>query len=84
MKRPLKFKLDAYKYWFNGASPLHAFQQASEDNDNIPLSGCMTTKAYASSYMSDDIRNFLRKKLAVDNNEVIEYLRVNGLPALIE
>lgn len=84
MKRPLKFKLNAYHNWYHGMTPLEAFAMASSQNDDIPLSGCMTTKAYASSYMSDDIRNFLRKKLDVDNKEVIEYLRVNGLPALIK
>lgn len=72
-KRPLKFKLDAYRMYLSGMSPLNAFQAASEMNDNIALSGCMTTKAYASGYMSDDIKNVLRKKLSAGNVEVAAY-----------
>lgn len=80
IKRPLKFKLDAYRMYVGGMSPLEAFQAASEMNDNVALSGCMTTKAYASGYMSDDIKNVLRKKIREGNGEVIAYLRMWELP----
>lgn len=58
---------------------LEAFQEASRLNHKIALSGCMTTKAYASSYMSDDIKNYLRKQISLDNTDVITYFNNNGL-----
>jgi hypothetical protein len=72
MKRPIIFKLDAYRFYCEGCSPLEAFAKAGQVHD-VPLSGCMTTKAWASSYMSDDIRNWLRKQIAKGNSEVAEY-----------
>lgn len=75
MKRPLRFKLDAYRlYTYCNMTPMQAFAEAGRLND-CTLSGCMTTKAYASGYMSDDIKNFLRKKLAVGNEEISAYLK---------
>ena len=73
-KRPLKFKLDAYRmYAAQHMSPIDAFAAASELNGDVALSGCMTTKAYASGYMSDDIKNVLRKKIAKQDHEVLTY-----------
>lgn len=73
MKRPLKFKLDAWRFYSEGHTPLEAFVLAGKEND-VPLSGCMTTKAYASGYMSDDIKNFLRRKRIQGNPEIDAYL----------
>lgn len=75
-KRPLKFKLDSYRFYTEGCKPLEAFAKAGVEN-NVPLSGCMTTKAYASGYMSDDIKNYLRKHKS--NEEVIAYFSKWGL-----
>jgi hypothetical protein len=72
-RRPIKFKLDAYRlYATRGMTPMEAFAEAGKLN-TVPLSGCMTTKAYASGYMSDDIKNYLRKQLVLNNKEVHEY-----------
>jgi hypothetical protein len=76
-KRPVKFKLDAYRHYNAGRTPLEAFALASQDNDNVALSGCMTTRSYASSYMSDDIRNWIRKRR--DEPQIIEYFEQNSL-----
>jgi hypothetical protein len=54
-------------------SPIDAFAAASKLNGDIALSGCMTTKAYASRYMSDDIKNVLRKKIANGDQETLDY-----------
>lgn len=72
-RRPTKFKLDAYRMYVEGFSPMVSFEKASDLNGGIKLSGCMTTRAYASSYMSDDIRGFLRRQIKADNREVIDY-----------
>lgn len=72
-KRPLKFKLDAYRFYQqDNMKPTEAFEAAGRLN-NVPLSGCMTNRSYASSYMSDDIKNYLRKQR--DNVELIEYFK---------
>jgi hypothetical protein len=76
VKRPLKFKLDAYRYYVLGNTAAHAFVLAARDN-NTTLSGCMTD--YASSYMSDDVKNFLRKKIAKKDQEVVQYFIDNDL-----
>ena len=76
-KRPIKFKLDAYRAYKRGQTPLEAFQEASRLNDNVGLSGCMTTRSYASSYMSDDIRRWIRDRRELP--EVLEYFETNGL-----
>lgn len=74
--RPLKFKLDAYRLYKGGMTPEDAFVHAASLN-NTTLSGCMTD--YASSYMSDDVKNFLRKKIEAQNEEVIQYFLANEL-----
>lgn len=73
MKRPIEFKLDALRFYTEGCSPLEAFAKAGAKH-NVPLSGCMTTKAYASGYVSDDIKNWLRKQRDKGNQTVIDYL----------
>ena len=73
-KRPNKFKLDAYRFYTDGHHPQIAFEMASDANGGIKLSGCMTNRSYSSSYMSDDNRGWIRRQIAVDNKEVIEYL----------
>lgn len=72
IKRPIKFKLDAYRLFYTVQvdTAQEAFAKAAELNDTT-LSGCMTD--YASSYMSDDVKNFLRKKLNAGNVEVHTY-----------
>jgi hypothetical protein len=76
-KRPLKFKLDAYRFYAqDGMKPVDAFAKAGEVN-NVPLSGCMTNRGYASSYMSDDVKNYLRKRK--DDDEVVSYFSNWGL-----
>lgn len=72
-KRPLKFKLDAYRMYASGLSSIEAFQAASKMNGDIQLSGCMTTKAYASGYMSDDIKNRIRDKIKARDAETVAY-----------
>lgn len=75
--RPLKFKLDAYRFYSQGGmSSTAAFERAAIENATT-LSGCMTH--YASSYMSDDVKNFLRKKIVSKDLEVIEYFQQHGL-----
>jgi hypothetical protein len=70
IKRPLKFKLDAYRFYaVDKLTPMEAFKKAGETH-NVSLSGCMTTKAYASGYMSDDIKNFIKRKIAADDGEI--------------
>jgi hypothetical protein len=73
MKRPLLFKLDAFRYFYNGYSAIESFRLAGDLN-YCTLSGCMTNKSYASSYMSDDIRRVLRDKLDQGNQQIIDYL----------
>jgi hypothetical protein len=73
MQRPIKFKLDAYRLYTEGLSPTAAFERASMLNGGCKLSGCMTNRSYASSYMSDDIKNFLRREIAKSNREVLKY-----------
>ncbi len=73
MKRPIEFKLDALRFYTEGCTPLEAFAKAGKVHD-VPLSRCMTTKAYASGYMSDDIKNWLRKKRDGGNATVQQYL----------
>ncbi len=72
VKRSLKFKLDAYRFYVDGENPINSFSLAGHLNQ-VPLSGCMTTKAYASGYMSDDIKNFLRKKIKARDVETLAY-----------
>lgn len=79
MKRPIKFKLDSYRNYLNGASPVVAFEQASSQNGGVKLSGCMTTRAYASGYMSDDIKNWIRRAIKAQNPEVLAYFDQHGL-----
>jgi len=76
VKRPLKFKLDAYRFYTEGLKPLEAFAKAGAEN-NVSLSGCMTNRGYASSYMSDDVKNYLRKRSSTQ--EVITYFEQWGL-----
>lgn len=59
-KRTLEFKVDAYKFYSSGIPVKESFLRACEKHGTTP-SGCMTD--YASSYMSDDIKNFLKKNL---------------------
>ncbi len=80
IKRPLKFKLDVYRlYSVDKLTPTEAFAEAGRLH-NVGLSGCMTTKAYASGYMSDDIKNVLRKKIMENNEEVLLYFHHWNLP----
>jgi len=55
---------------------------AGEEN-SVSLSGCMTNPKYASGYMSDDIKGFLRRYEVAKNQEVLEYLKKWDLPSLI-
>lgn len=73
VRRPIKFKLDAYRMYVGGNHPQQCFEQASKMNNDVALSGCMTNRQYASSYMSDDIKGWIRRQLAVDNQLVHEY-----------
>ena len=59
-KRTLEFKVDSFKFYVDGLSPKEAFLKACNKHGTTP-SGCMTD--YSNSYMSDDIKNLLRKKL---------------------
>ncbi len=59
-KRTLEFKVDSFKFYKNGLTPKEAFVRACNLHGTTP-SGCMTD--YSASYMSDDIKNYLRKKL---------------------
>lgn len=79
--RPMKFKLDAYKAFCDGLTAKESFVVAARDN-NTTLSGCMTD--YASSYMSDDIKNFLKRKIVQGNQEVIDYFVFYGLDLNME
>lgn len=74
MRRPAKFKLDAFRYWIDGAHPTVAFEMASNANGGIKLSGCMTNRSWSSSYMSDDIRNWIKRQRDLGNTEVLTYL----------
>jgi hypothetical protein len=77
VKRPLKFKLDAYRLFQSGTyGAVAAFAGAAKLN-NTTLSGCM--KDYASSYMSDDVKNFLRKKIAAGDEETLTYFKKHNL-----
>lgn len=79
IKHPLKFKLDAYRmYVAHGMTPLNAFETAGKMN-NVPLSGCMTIKTYAFGYMSDDIKNYLRRKIIAADLETINYFNQHNL-----
>lgn len=78
-ERPLKFKLDAYRMYTNGHHPVNCFEMASDLNGGIKLSGCMTTRSYASSYMSDDIKNAIRRLIAKRDKETIDYFNKWGL-----
>lgn len=64
-----------------GMKPVEAFYAASVAN-KCGLSGCMTNRKYASSYMSDDIKNFLYRKLDEGNLEVHEYFEHNQMTKL--
>lgn len=75
VRRPLKFKLDAYRLYKSGMTPREAFAQASKLNDDVPLSKCMTHRLWSSGYMSDDIKNFLRRKIVNKDVETLEYFR---------
>lgn len=79
VKRPMKFKLDAYRMHTEKHSILECFKKASEMNDNISLSGCMTTKAYAYGYMSEDIKGCIRRKLATTDIETHQYFEHHQL-----
>lgn len=63
VKRPIEFKIRAFELFRQGMSPTEAFAKAGKEFD-VALSGCMTTKAWASSYMSDDVKNYLKKQVA--------------------
>jgi hypothetical protein len=78
-KRPIKFKLDAFRFYLAGNNPTTSFQLASEANDNVALSGCMTNRGYASSYMSDDIGNYLRRRIQAGDLEVLAYFAEWGM-----
>lgn len=74
-KRPIEFKLDAYRmYASHGMKPIDAFVAAGQIHQ-VPLSGCMTTKRYASGYMSDDIKRYLRDKITAGDPVVLAYFR---------
>ncbi len=77
--RPVKFKLDAYRLYIEGHHPTVAFEKAGMLNGGCKLSGCMTTRAYAPSYMSDDIKGYIRRQIARGNDEVISYFNKWGL-----
>lgn len=72
MKRTLQFKMDAYRFYaaYELSAP-HALQYACAKHATKP-SGCMSLKN-AYSYMSDDIKNYIRKKLAANDSEAKEY-----------
>lgn len=72
VRRPIKFKLDAFRLFYcdRVGTAEEVFRQAAIMNSTT-LSGCMID--YASSYMSDDIKNFLRKKLLVGDIVVHQY-----------
>lgn len=77
-KRPYKFKLDSYRFYTLGMTPMESFARAGKTHQ-VDLSGCMTNKAYASGYMSDDIKNYIRKKIANNDLETIEYFNEHKL-----
>lgn len=78
-KRPAKFKFDAYRLYVEGNHPQQAFEKASALNGGISLSGCMTNRSYSSSYMSDDIRGWIRRQLAAGSVEAIQYFEQHQL-----
>lgn len=78
MKRPLKFKLDSFRFYHLGMAPVAAFAAAGLEN-KCSLSGCMTNKQYASSYMSDDIRRFLRNKIISGDQFIVQYFIDYGI-----
>ncbi len=62
-KRPLEFYQAAWDFFHADdrdvpkyQKALDAFQEAAVYFPDVTLSGCMTTKAYAHSYMMDDVR----------------------------
>lgn len=75
-KRTLLFKCDAYLLYANGLTPKQAFTEAAEIHE---VSICKCMMFFSSSYMSDDIKNFLRKKIAQGNEEVLAYFSHNNL-----
>lgn len=79
VKRPLEFKVDALVFFLSGKSAKDAFELAGEKH-KVPLSGCMTK--YASSYMSDDIKNFLIRKYKTGNMEAVQLM--NRHPVIFE
>lgn len=77
--RPIKFRLDAYRMYLEGHHPTVAFEKASRMNGGCKLSGCMTNRSYAPSYISDDIKNYIRRQIAKGNEEVLIYFKQWGL-----
>jgi hypothetical protein len=67
MKRPIEFYQTAWDTFNADDRPLYKYQKAmlaflvAGEAHNVPLSGCMTTKAYASSYMMDDVKRKVSK-----------------------
>lgn len=78
VKRPYEFKLDSYRLYREGKTPIEAFKIAGEIH-NVPLSKCMTTKAWASSYMSDDIKNRIRKMIKAGDPLTLKYFKKHKL-----
>jgi hypothetical protein len=60
-KRPIEFYILAWESFTKDARPIWRYQKALDafalagDAFELPLSGCMTTKQYALSYMMDDV-----------------------------
>lgn len=76
MNRPIKFKLDAYRFYLEGSHPQQAFEKASMANGGCKLTKCMTERSYSSSYMSDDIKNWIRRQLKAGTSEVHQYFDI--------
>lgn len=79
-RRPKKFKLDAYRLYVEGFHPQQCFESASLLNGGVKLSGCMTNRGYSSSYMSDDIKGWIRRQIAAGDVEVTQYIEQWDLP----
>jgi len=82
IRRPIEFKLEAYRLYREGKRPTQAFAIAGIIHDQ-PLSGCMMKKEWAASYMSDDIRGFLKKQAASGNQQVIDFANTYNYPELL-
>jgi len=67
MKRPIEFYQTAWDTFNADDRSVYKYQKALDafvaagNEHNVPLSGCMTTKAYATSYMMDDVKRKVSK-----------------------